>query len=213
MYIPNLCVYILTTRYKPQDIVELPIEENMDNGKTHAAFIWAHQQLPNADYIGKSDLDTYLNFPLLLTLIPFPDRVNTRLTGRSSEGRKKEVEKRGFYLGQSHCYAASADHPKCAEGGFYLLSSSLVRWIALNESLCANRRHPSCPAAAAFTVREGRSAEDLVTCKQINRAENDGGIAVERRLWTAPMFHPFWVHRVKVSQGGTTASLCCTITF
>ena len=55
------------------DIVELGLEENMDNGKTHAAFSWAHRHymsptarskggVPGADYVAKTDLDTYLNW-------------------------------------------------------------------------------------------------------------------------------------------------------
>ena len=151
----NVVAAVNTENASTKDVFQLSMEENMDNGKTHAALIWVHQHLPDADYVGKSDLDTYINFPILLTMIP-PVRVLPVDRGPY-----------GLYLGQSHCYAAAADHPKCAEGGFYMLSSSLVRWIALNESLCANRRHQSCPKPTG--PREGKTAEDLVTCKQVSR--------------------------------------------
>jgi hypothetical protein len=134
------------------DIVELTMVENMDQGKTHAAYIWAYHHLPEVEYFFKCDLDTMPNWEAITTFLPL-----------------QPSPARGLYFGKSRCEAEEYnDELGCALGQFYMLSSSLVRWVAVNESLCNIEGVVGCPeGSGSELVIHGNTQEipfeDLVS--------------------------------------------------
>lgn len=136
----HLRAKVLEENATTADLVALPeMAENMNRGKTHATYRWAFEQYGSSvDFIGKSDLDTYLFWPMIVALLP--------VTGHYQP----------IFFGQSH---PTKEH--CAEGGFYMLSRPLARFMA------------SEPIKTTFKPWE-KNSEDLVTCAIIKRAEASG---------------------------------------
>jgi hypothetical protein len=72
------------------DIVSLRgMKENMNRGKTHAAYLWANTHFPNVDYFGKSDTDTYLFYPAIVSLLPTDGRTRPIFLGQSHPTKEK----------------------------------------------------------------------------------------------------------------------------
>lgn len=72
------------------DIVSLRgMEENMNRGKTHTAYLWANMHFPNVDYFGKSDTDTYLFYPALVSLLPTDGMTQPIFLGQSHPTKEK----------------------------------------------------------------------------------------------------------------------------
>ena len=124
-------------------IIELSIRENMDRGKSPAAFHWAHKYLSTSGhaiatamtnssltkdaslnvFVGKSDLDTYIDYSRVIELLPA--NPYSRFGSRFRSFVKSNHVFRAIYFGQSHSYGQM-----CTEGAFYMLSWPLLNFIA-----------------------------------------------------------------------------------
>ncbi|PRP85280.1 hypothetical protein PROFUN_06882 [Planoprotostelium fungivorum] len=97
------------------DIITLPIEENMNLGKTYSYFSYMHEH-HSFDYVMKLDSDAILNLPRLLEVLPITPE-------ETYMGR--HAVKTNFMLGYG-----------------YILSKDLVQFIAKSSHAKKNQKGP-----------------------------------------------------------------------
>jgi hypothetical protein len=131
------------------DLVQLDIEENMNQGKTFAWFEYASIHYPNATWIGKSDMDTFVRYDMLaerLSSIPtkslYAGIIVHHLGCNIVDGRSVCVNGWVFMSGQ-----------------LYFVSVDLVQWIASPEN--------------AITRKNVNGLEDVLTGKWLHESGID----------------------------------------
>lgn len=152
------------------DLLELPIPENMNNGKSFAWFRFSSTHFPTARFIGKGDMDTFVRVEALVAAI---SRIPPNTQGVYG----------GVLIDHIYCGYSTL----CArggwiymQGGLYFMTQDLARWLGAPNNTIVEKN------------MEG--AED----KHIGKSIHDSKLRV--LYMVEPRSSAAWTHPVNITR-------------